>query len=60
MKFAGKMYIPKCDSIIGEIGSLEIDDAHMHELCDIHIDTLMLDLIQDEVDYDEFGVQEAI
>ena len=57
---AGTIYVPICDGISGEIGDLVIDDSHTDELCDIPIDTLVLDMTNEETDYDEIGVIEEI
>ena len=59
MKFTATIYVPICDGITGEMGSLEINDVHTYELCDMSIDTFVLDLTLDEVDGDEFGIKEV-
>mmetsp|Transcript_28743 Transcript_28743/g.35047 ORF Transcript_28743/g.35047 Transcript_28743/m.35047 type:complete len:100 (+) Transcript_28743:451-750(+) len=55
LKYAGTIYIPICVGILGEIGSLVVDELHTDETCDIPIDILVLDLTQEEVDDDDFG-----
>ena len=49
--------MPICDGISGEIGSLVVDELHTDEMCDIHIDTLVLDLTKEDIDDNDFGLE---
>ena len=55
LEYARTIYIPICEGISGEIGSLVLDEAHTDEMCDIPIDTLMLDLTVDQSEVDDIG-----
>ena len=57
MKYARTIYIPICDGISGEIGSLVLDKTHTDEMCDIPINTLVLDLTVDQSEVDDIGVE---
>ena len=52
--------MPICDRISGEVGSLVVDELHTDELCDIHIDTLVLDLTREYIDDNEFGLEATV
>ena len=55
LKYARTTYIPICDRISGEIGTLVLDKTHTDEVCDFPIDTLVLDFTVDQSDVDDFG-----
>ena len=59
MKFVKTIYVPICNGILGEIGSLDVDSTHTHEIVDIPIDTLVLDLTKERLEDVEFGVEET-
>ena len=42
LDFARTIYVPICDGISGEIGSLDIDELHTDEMYNFPIDTLVL------------------
>ena len=48
------------DGISGEVGSLVVDESHTNELCDIPIDTLVLNFAQEDYGDDEFGVDASV
>ena len=56
LEYARTIYIPICEGISGEIGSLVLDETHTDEMCDIPIDTLVLDLTVDQSEVDDIGV----
>ena len=60
LNFAGTIYVKICDGITGEIGSLVVDETHTNELCDIPIDTLVLDFNRDGLEGDDFGAEEEV
>ena len=55
MKYTGTIYIPIFDGIKEDIGSLEVNKAHIDELCDLHMDILVLDLTKLELIDEDIG-----
>ena len=44
MKYAWTIYVPICDGINGDIGSLSIDENHTDDSYTLPIDTLVVDI----------------
>ena len=55
LKYARTIYVPIREGINGEVGSLVVDESHTDELCDIPIDTLVLDLTKEDIADNDFG-----
>ena len=53
MKNAGTIYVPICDRILSEIGSLVIEQNHNDDLYALPINTLVLDLTKEDIVVDE-------
>ena len=60
MKDAGTIYVPICDGISGEIGSLVIDQNQTDDSYTLPIDTLVLDLTKEDFAVDETGQDEEV
>ena len=54
LNFVKTIYVPICEGIKGKIGSLDVDKNHRDEICDIPIDTLVLDSTKDNMDDKDF------
>ena len=54
------MYVPICDGISGKIKSLDVDESHTDEMCDISIDTLVLNSTKKYSDDEDFGAFKSI
>ena len=48
LRYAGTIYIPICDGISGDIGSLVVDQNHTDDPYVLPIDTLVLDLTKND------------
>ena len=51
--------MPIRDGISGEIGSLDVEESHTDEMCDIPIDTRVLDSTKKYSDDEDFGAFET-
>ena len=58
MKFARTKFIPLCDGISGTVEDLVIDENYVDEEVDVPIDTLVLNLANEDVD-DELNNEQA-
>ena len=58
MKFARTKFIPLCDGILGTVEDLVIDENYVDEEVDVPIDTLVLNLANEDVD-DELNNEQA-
>ena len=57
---AGTIYLPICEGIFGTIGSLDVDESHIYEICDVPIDTLVSDSTKKISDDEDFGAFETM
>ena len=52
--------MPICDGTLGTIGSLDVDESHIYEICDVPIDTLVSDSTKKISDDEDFGAFETM
>ncbi len=60
LNFARTIYVPICDAISGKIRSLDVDESHTDEMCNIPIDTLVLYSTKNYSVDEDFGAFETI
>ena len=60
LAIAGKIFVPLCEGIYGEVGNLKVNDSFRYESIDLHIDTLVVDLICVVEEDNEFGESEFV
>ena len=55
MAIAGTKFVPLCDGISGEIGSIIVDETFVDESVTLPIDTLIIDLTSEDNDDIDIG-----